>query len=323
MDKGRVSRTSMEFRVPAGEERRLGVTSNEPSYGMPLLPVRPPRMIESALSRCGELPARSLLLLSAVAFLLLAASNASSQCNDLVNQARTPDPANLQSGDLLWPKQEGAIILFSADETQSELPTLWEAERDGYLEQLRVKSVGEGLTAMEIERFAYLSHLDWEGFLSLFTQDQDPFEPTPFSLLNRVQVGHVAIVDVRDGVPWVIEANFGPGVHETQYDEWLTERGPNALVWHARMRRETGDRKRVAEVARSQVGKRYKFFNFDLEDASGFYCSKLVWYSVKEGLDFAIDGNDQPERKLWYTPLMLFSSRDLCLLSSPGDYRNR
>jgi hypothetical protein len=47
------------------------------------------------------------------------------------------------------------------------------------------------------------------------------------------------------------------------------------------------------------------FWNFDLADASDFYCSKLAWLSVRDALSFAIDGDENPRRRFWFSPKQL------------------
>ena len=78
-----------------------------------------------------------------------------------------------------------------------------------------------------------------------------------------------------------------------------------------------------------QLGKPYEFFNFDLNDDSGFYCSKLAWMSVwratsraAQRAPVAVDDNPNPRRSFfdWFSPKQLVNARRVTLLHKPGDY---
>jgi uncharacterized protein YycO len=71
------------------------------------------------------------------------------------------------------------------------------------------------------------------------------------------------------------------------------------------------------------VGAPYRFFNFDLGDTSGFYCSKLAWYCIKSATGTAPDDNANPRRILWYSPKRLMKSHHVTLLRNPGNYAIR
>ena len=111
-------------------------------------------------------------------------------------------------------------------------------------------------------------------------------------------MGHVGLIEVdARGIPHIIEATperpdgTDGGVIRLRYTDWLKSY-TNIQVWHGRFRDlDTAVCQRVLDVARSQPGKPYDFFNFDLNDDRSFYCSKLVWMSVWRAAQIAADDN--------------------------------
>ena len=72
-------------------------------------------------------------------------------------------------------------------------------------------------------------------------------------------------------------------------------------------------------LAEVEAGKPYDFWNFDLTDSSGFYCSKLVWYAVQKATGTRLDeGLTRPLP--WYSPKQMHSSRYIELVVGPEDY---
>ena len=109
-----------------------------------------------------------------------------------------------------------------------------------------------------------------------------------------------------------------------RYADWL-KRFTNIQVWHGRFRDlDAAATQRIADVARRQLGKPYDFFNFDLNDDRGFYCSKLVWMSVWRAARIAADDNPDPNRgnrfPPWFSPKALIGASRVTMLHSPGDY---
>jgi len=116
---------------------------------------------------------------------------------------------------------------------------------------------------------------------------------------------------------------MGLGVRRISYADWLRDR-PGELVWVGRLRGVSPERRAaVATWAAEQLGKPYNFWDFNLEDASGFYCSKLAWLSVLQGAGFPPDDDRNPQRVLWYSPKQLMKSKHIKLIVNPGPYRSR
>ena len=228
-----------------------------------------------------------------------------------------PAVENLQAGDLIWPKKPGAIIPYAAPGTPTaEDQAQWERERDAYLDTL---SSSPTLTDEEKRRLDILRDMSYETFLKIYMDDVSPEEVTPFG--GVVSVGHVAIVRRNAGKPpTIVEALWGIGVREISYEDWKTERA-GQIFWHGRLKDiDPKLRSAVAEKAFDQVGKPYKFWNFDLADDKGFYCSKLAWLMIRRATNIVVDDKPNPVRLLWFSPKQLLKSPHLEILQNPGSY---
>ena len=227
-----------------------------------------------------------------------------------------PNPALFQGGDFIWPKPPGAYVPYNAGSNNSpeDDARLWEAERSGYIKR-------QATTADPIisERVKLLRSMDYLEFLALYEGNQRLGVPSEYSG-GSVYVGHVAILDMRRGVPYVIEALLKKGVVEATYEDWLASR-PDQVIWLGRLRNwSQEDRARIAVEARRYIGRPYDFWNFDLDDDSKFYCSKLCWLSAFRALNLALDNNPNPKRPLWYSPKQLLNGPNTEKLHDPGPY---
>lgn len=232
-----------------------------------------------------------------------------------------PDPSTFQSGDFVWPKGPHAIVPYdsSVGKAGEREQRQWEAERNSYLRKLESLASPSDL---DKERYRLLSAMTYEQFLSVYLAADDPARVQPYGATGPFYVGHVGVVDMRDGVPWVVEAVMGDGVRAIQYSDWLAKR-EGEVVWHARLRgADVATRQTIAGTARSQTEpkKPYEFWNFDLSDDHGFYCSKLAWFSVWKVTGIALDGNSNPSRAIWFSPKQMLRSTAVDVLFSPGEY---
>ena len=110
------------------------------------------------------------------------------------------------------------------------------------------------------------------------------------------------------------------GVQRLSYTQWLTAR-KNELFWVGRLNGVPSEKRaEVAKIAADQIGKPYNFWNFKLDDDSGFYCSKLAWLSIMLGAGFPPDDNPNPNRRLWYSPKQLIRSKHIDLIVNPANY---
>jgi hypothetical protein len=234
----------------------------------------------------------------------------------------TPPAARLlQAGDLIWPKKPGAIVPYNsrpgeADESDA---VRWRREKEDYLNQLRRNP---DPSPEEKERYAALEKMTYKEFLAYYLGDRIPDQAARFGL-GFIEVGHVGIIEITDGRPFVVEAMWGPGVQRLSYADWLQQR-PGELFWVGRLKEVSPEKRAaVAEKAAEEIGKPYNFWDFDLEDANGFYCSKLAWLSIRKGAGFSPDDENNPNRLLWFSPKQLMKSKHIELIANPGDYGSR
>jgi len=252
-----------------------------------------------------------------------------------------PNPLNFESGDLLWPKRKGAIVPrtrgWGTRQGTAPAPAeqeihAWEAAR----QQMLANPAASGLSREVAERLRTMSYEDFTRIYFTATTEEAPSSAPPqrsrgIGAQQAISVGHVGVIELApSGTAYVIEATptypdgTAAGVIRTLYGEWL-KRYTNVQVWHGRLHTlSAAARRRVVEVAASQLGKPYDFFNFDLSDDRGFYCSKLVWFCAWRGAQFAPDDNPDPRRGSrfppWFAPKTLLNSKHIELLHNPGEY---
>lgn len=236
-----------------------------------------------------------------------------------------PDPATFRSGDFVWPKKKNAIVpRMEVPAPPSEERAAWEAARDRLLQQENLPQEVAGR----------LKNMSYEEFASLYFSGPAPSveksgEGRSLSIGGQnIYVGHVGIIQIDgSGVPHVVEAT-GRTVARTVYADWLKGHS-DMQVWHGRVRDlSAGVRARIAAEASKQIGKPYAFFNFDLSDDSGFYCSKLAWMSVWRATSgtgqsaVAMDDNPNPRRAFfsWFTPKQLINAKRVRLLHKPDEF---
>ncbi|MBC5782619.1 hypothetical protein H8N03_06655 [Ramlibacter sp. USB13] len=254
--------------------------------------------------------------------------------------AQQPDPNQFETGDLVWPKPAGAFIPYAgvdpnkAAVSNGELAEEeWQKLRVDFIRSTRAsaaQATAEDRT-YQLQLAQVVEDMTYTSFINKYAADSSPEDFQTYGIGQLAYVGHVAFVEVDAATktPYVVEAVYGKNlacescVQRVRYADWLKARG-DILVWHGRLKNlDAAQRGAVLAYAKSQQNKPYRFFNFDLADDSGFYCSKLVWQSVKKATGVAIDGNDNPKRAIWFSPLQLMKSRaHIGLLSSPGNYRN-
>jgi uncharacterized protein YycO len=151
------------------------------------------------------------------------------------------------------------------------------------------------------------------------------FAPLPPETLEArgfasISVGHVGIIQIENGQPFVIEAMMGKGVQRVAYAKWIGDRS-GELFWLGRLNNTSPEvRATVATVAESYLKRPYDFWNFDLRDDSCFYCSKLAWLAITKATSIPPDGNPNGDRIFWYSPKRLLCSPNLQSIVSSGNY---
>jgi hypothetical protein len=230
-----------------------------------------------------------------------------------------PDPATFQEGDFIWPKTPGKFVPYDSSPEQQYLDAKhdWEAGRDAFVR--RAKTAGDSADKKAAES---LEHMEFREFLALYEADEKPGVPGTYSSGSPLYVGHVGILSFDSNKPVVIEAVWGKvkQVRVIPYEDWLKER-PDDHVWHGRLKQVArSDRAKIAKEALTHKGTKYDFWNFNLNDDRGFYCSKLVWLSVFRQLQLPVDNNKDPHRLFWFSPKQLLHSNNTEILFSPGNY---
>lgn len=228
-----------------------------------------------------------------------------------------PDINSLEHGDLIWPKTPGQFIPYSSEPLgdYSSDAENWNRQKANY-----ISAVGDSKSS-SYEKLAaeWLEELSYEEFRdSYIGQAQDEILGTLG--LPAPYVGHVGIISIENGVPWVVEAVLGKGVQKIRYQDWLEERS-NADVWLGRFKKiSLANKRKIVDLAKSQLEKPYSLFNRNLINDKSFYCSKLVWYSVFKSLGFALDNNTDPKRIGWLSPKQLMWLPYIKLIFEPSAY---
>lgn len=231
-----------------------------------------------------------------------------------------PDPKQLQSGDFLWPKRPGVFVPYDAGppRTPDADEAKWSEERDSFL--ANVRSRAPYFTRTDIEN---MRKLTYDEFYAQYT-GVSKTNITNYSANGPVYVGHVAIIEIDDaGTPWVIEALWGRGVIRHPYSEWTIER-TGEVVWLGRLAKlSNADRAKIPIEAKKQVGKPYDFWNFNLNDDTGFYCSKLAWMATFRSLNLAVDDDFNARRAFWFSPKQFLYVHRMTRLIDPGPYGSK
>lgn len=242
-----------------------------------------------------------------------------------------PNAASFRTGDLIWPKRKGSFVprTRSAQASVSQERREWEAAR----RQMLADPAAAGVAPEVAERLRTMSYEEYERIYFSAPPPPGPggASRSAGAVGQTISVGHVGFIELDTrGIPYVVEATpkrpdgTAAGVVRTRYTDWLKSY-TNIQVWHGRFRDlDAAACRRVLGVARSQLGKPYDFFNFDLNDDRGFYCSKLVWMSVWRAAKIAADDNPDPHRGKsfppWFSPKALISVKRIAMLHSPGEY---
>jgi hypothetical protein len=228
---------------------------------------------------------------------------------------KLPRPDMFETGDLLWPRKPGMLVLYNQqlDDDLDKDRKIWEREREEFIRETAL-----GLTSLTERQIAFIKSLSYREFRAQYFANQKLDEPNLYSS-DSSQVGHVAIVDVdNSGRPYVIEALWGEGVVAHLYSEWLGVR-PNDVVWLGRLKnRSKVDRAAAAEEAKKYLGRPYNFWDFNLNNDADFYCSKLIWLSVYRSIGIALDNNTNPSRAFWFSPKQLLHAPSIEIIHDPG-----
>lgn len=226
--------------------------------------------------------------------------------------------SELEDGDFLWPKEPSAFVPYSQTNVDvSEDQRIWECEKHCFLQRTK-----RGQTTLTTDQLLAIRAMDYDEFLASYHGSLNPDAPGAHAAAaGGLYVGHVAIVHCQPhGEVSVVEALWGKVVQIMPFKNWVNERS-DQTIWHGRLRGYSRtDRICIAQEAVNYLGRPYEFWNFDLGDDSGFYCSKLCWLAVFRGLSIAIDNNPNPLRGFWFSPKQMLHSASIERLNDPGAY---
>jgi hypothetical protein len=200
----------------------------------------------------------------------------------------------LKHGDLIF-TQHGRDIVLYPNVGQS----YWEAH------QQRLRKRGQ----TESDAVGAWSHVN---FLRHFLHGvDDPVAAVVKPGTAKVPIGHVAFFVINEqGEPFVFEAaEETEGVRRVAWRNWLLDNLVNNEIWVARMKFSEEQAAAIIDTALTLNSREYDITNLDLNDASGFYSSKLVWHAVKKAIGVALDDNPEGKRQTWYSPRQVLTSK--------------
>lgn len=231
---------------------------------------------------------------------------------------RRPNPNDLESGDMVWPKKPGMFVPYASElggDPNAEQQR-WIQDKAAFVARVRGGEIAGGQPiADDLERLTY------DEFRARYLRDLDPTRVVPFSSGGLIAVGHVGVIEIdAQGTPWVIEALLEPGVVRQRYSTWIDSR-QGEIVWQGRLLDfSKQERATIAAEAKKYVSRPYSFWNFNLADDSGFYCSKLIWLSIMRALNIPVDGITAANRSFWLSPKQVLYSKRITRLVDPGAY---
>jgi uncharacterized protein YycO len=166
-----------------------------------------------------------------------------------------------------------------------------------------------------------LRNMSFEQFHTRYVNGARPGENLPFGS-GQLGTGHVALLEIDDaGHQYVIEAMPARGVQRITYADWHLGRTCET-IWHGRLDRlPANECSRIVSEAVQHVGRPYDFWNLKLDDASAFYCSKLVWLAVRNATGVALDGDPDTGPRFWVSPKRLLLASSVVKLHNPDDSR--
>jgi hypothetical protein len=230
-----------------------------------------------------------------------------------------PSETLLESGDFVLPRKPNVWVPYLDREgkrtsSPAEDEAEWNAGKQKFL--ATVKDKFPYFSDQDIEAIQQLSFAE---FYAAYVGTAVPNEPLVLQSGFGLYVGHVGIIDVDNSkTKWVIEALGDKGVIKRRYEDWINGR-PGEWIWVGRLKRSSPEqRKLIADESAKYIGRPYGFWNFDLDDDSEFYCSKLAWMAIYRSLHLAVDGNSNPKRRFWFSPKQLLYASAVDEIFSPG-----
>jgi Permuted papain-like amidase enzyme, YaeF/YiiX, C92 family len=209
-------------------------------------------------------------------------------------QRLAPNASDLQTGDLVWPRANHQIVFFELKNPQGAPWLQAQAAQQGQMMAMSAEK------ASLIERF------------------------------NRdMWVGHVALIEIVNGQPWVVDATphrsglatpGAEGVATQRYEDFLADSAHTAShIWHGRIAGTSAElAQRVIQAAKRYLGKPYNISPFNFEQTNDFYCSKLIWHAIHEGTGITLKKQNLHAPQPWFTPWDVMQADGIKLLYEPA-----
>jgi Permuted papain-like amidase enzyme, YaeF/YiiX, C92 family len=212
-------------------------------------------------------------------------------------QRLAPNASDLQTGDLVWPRAGWQIVSFDDDRTRSQP---WHV---AYAQEI----AKPGISSEETEQ------------LDLFVRD--------------IWVGHIALIEIVDGIPWVVDATPNrsgwaeprtDGVAMQPYQAFLDDAAhTESHIWHGRIKPEfvnPADNfgQRLVDAAKKHIGAKYSIKPRGLAKPNKFYCSKLIWHALRDGLGITLEKKGLRVPQPWFTPWDVMQADCVQLLYQPA-----
>lgn len=159
--------------------------------------------------------------------------------------------------------------------------------------------------------------------------ENEPLLASQQNLFDRdIWVGHVALIEMREGVPWVIDAtpdrstlpkDTQHGVSMRRYTQFLADKAHRRRhVWHGRLKNMSpAQNQNLVNAAKKYLGRPYSMSPFGLENTDSFYCSKLVWHAVRDTLGAEIPKQIAGVPEPWITPWDVMNFEQVEILYKP------
>jgi hypothetical protein len=216
-------------------------------------------------------------------------------------QRLAPKISDLQTGDLVWPRADHQIVKF--DEQSPE----------------------------------------WQQAYAVLTSEPEKLSAAQTELLQmhirRLWVGHVALIEIIDGKPWVVDATTNrsiwhkppdlgnrKGVGSQSYENFLNDEDHlQSHIWHGRVKPQFVSHipqfgHDLVNAAKRHLGAPYTLFPQGLEEPTKFYCSKLIWHAFRDGLDITLQKKPDALPSPWFTPWDVMQADCIERLYEPKKY---
>ncbi len=196
-----------------------------------------------------------------------------------------PNPNDIQTGDLLWPRAEGQYVPFHDPRVQQAMHAM--------------QAAGEMHATARMEAF---TRSIWCGHVA-------------FAL--RID-GALWVIDATPHRSR-FHTPASAGVAMQPYEDFLGDKDHlGSHIWHGRVPGITAEqRSMVAKAAMRYLGAPYSFKPWGFDSTTDFYCSKFVWHVLRDALGIELLGGPDQLPQPWFTPWDVMQSAEIERLFEP------